>query len=39
MISLLEKKFVKMDEDTPSSEVRSQYGVLLGGAGTFAKAG
>lgn len=35
MISLLEKKFIKMDEDTPSSEVRSQYGVLLGGAGIF----
>lgn len=33
MISILEKKFIKIEEDTPSSDARRQYGILLGGAG------
>ena len=35
MINIFVLCFILMDEDTPSSEVRSQYGVLLGGAGIF----
>lgn len=35
MISILSKFFIKQDENTKQSDLRRQYGVLLGGVGIF----